>query len=71
MRNTDVVKELSSEDLGGFPLEEISCRGCSGYGNCGYRMYRLFKGKPICICHRRKDELTEGKAGGNDVPKHA
>lgn len=51
--------ELTSEDLGGLPLKELTCRACSGYGNCGYRMYRLHEGKPVLICQLRKKVLLE------------
>ena len=57
-----VLGEVTEEDLGGFPLKELKCRACSGYGNCGYRMYRLHEGKPVAICQMRKKELLGEKA---------
>ncbi len=51
--------EVTSEDLAGFPLSELKCRACSGYGNCGYRMYRLSEGKPVAICQERRRQLIE------------
>jgi len=55
--------ELQPEDLGGFTLKELKCRACSGYGNCGYRMYRLHEGKPVLICQMRRQELMEQQQG--------
>lgn len=55
--------ELKPEDLGGFTLKELKCRACSGYGNCGYRMYRLHEGKPVLICQMRRDELMQQQQG--------
>ena len=51
--------DLTEEDLAGFSLSELKCRACSGYGNCGYRMYKLDKGKPVLICQMRRDELIK------------
>lgn len=51
--------QLTEEDLGGLPLKELTCRACSGYGNCGYRMYRLDNGKPVVICQMRKEKLLK------------
>lgn len=51
--------ELTQEDLGGLPLKELTCRACSGYGNCGYRMYRINDGKPVVICQMRKEMLLK------------
>lgn len=49
--------ELTDEDLCGFPVKELSCRGCSGYGNCGFKSYRLYQGTPVSICIQRLDKL--------------
>ncbi len=51
--------ELKPEDLGGFDIKDLKCHACSGYGSCGYRMYRLLDGKPVLICQLRKQQLTE------------
>lgn len=51
--------ELKPEDLGGFELKELKCHACSGYGSCGYRMYRLLDGKPVLLCQVRKQQLIE------------
>ena len=53
--------EFDPKELGGLAIEDVKCRACSGYGNCGYRQYRLLDGKPILICQARKQELLEGK----------
>ena len=53
--------QLSPGDLGGLNLEDITCRACSGYGNCGYRMYRLNEGQPVLICQQMKDQLLKEK----------
>ena len=53
--------QLSPGDLGGLNLEDITCSACSGYGNCGYRMYRLNEGKPVLICQQMKDQLLKEK----------
>ena len=55
--------ELTPEDLCGFTVKDLKCRACSGYGNCGYRMYRLLEGKPVLICQMRRDELVAERAG--------
>lgn len=60
------VKELTEEDLEGFTLEQLKCRSCSGYGNCGFKSYNLLKGKAVSICNQRKEKLKaerDGKVG--------
>lgn len=56
--------ELDLEELGGLAIEDVRCRACSGYGNCGYRQYRLLNGKPLLICQARKEELLKKKQEG-------
>lgn len=51
--------ELKPEDLDGFDIKDLKCHACSGYGNCGYRMYRLLNGKPVLICQLRREQLIE------------
>ncbi len=58
-RKTPKDLELKPEDLDGFEIKELKCHACSGYGSCGYRMYRLSGGKPVLICQLRKQQLTE------------
>ena len=45
--------------LDGFTLEQLKCDACSGYGNCGYRMYKIKEGKPVLICQQKKKKLVE------------
>lgn len=56
------IQQLTDEDLEGFTLQDVNCRGCSGYGNCGFRSYRLYNGKAVSLCIARMDELKEGQA---------
>ncbi|WP_303720136.1 hypothetical protein [Malonomonas rubra] len=51
--------ELKPEDHDGFDIKDLKCHACSGYGNCGYRMYRLLNGKPVLICQLRRQQLIE------------
>ncbi len=53
------IKELTDEDLQGLDLKKISCRSCSGYGNCGYKTYHMYKGRVVSICNQRKDALMK------------
>ncbi len=62
-RNPNIMGEVSQEDLSGFSLKELKCRACSGYGNCGYRMYRLHDGKPVAICQMLRKELVAKRDG--------
>jgi len=52
------IQEMTEEDFDGFPVIKISCRGCSGYGNCGYKKYGLYQGKVVSICQRTKKMLA-------------
>ena len=53
------VHEMTDEELHGIELNAIRCRSCSGYGNCGYKTYRIYQGKVVSICNRRKAEEFE------------
>ena len=64
MARPNVLSELTPEDTGGFSVQDLKCRACSGYGNCGYRMYRLLDGKPVLICQLRREELKEQRDKG-------
>lgn len=57
------IQEMTEDELEGFELSQLKCRGCSGYGNCGYRMYRLFEGKVVSICQLQKRELIAKRDG--------
>ena len=49
--------EFDPAVLEGFTLEQLKCDACSGYGNCGYRMYKIKDGKPVLICQQKKKKL--------------
>lgn len=49
--------EFDPAILEGFTLEQLKCDACSGYGNCGYRMYKIKDGKPVLICQQKKKKL--------------
>ncbi len=55
-------QEITDEDLNGITIPEISCRGCSGYGNCGFKAYRLYNGKAVAICTERRKEVEAERA---------
>ena len=57
------IKELTEEDFDGFDMKDLKCRGCSGYGNCGYRMYGLWEGKAFCMCRMRRRQLQCEREG--------
>lgn len=69
MPTIEGLGEVTPEDLGGFSLTELKCRACSGYGNCGYRMYRLSEGKPVIICQYRRNKLVEEKKASGEGPE--
>lgn len=52
------MRMLTAEVLDGFNLEDIKCRSCSGYGNCGYKSYHLIPNgggvASICMLRRRQ-----------------
>lgn len=58
------IKQLTDEDLKGYAITELNCRGCSGYGNCGFRSYRLYNGKAVALCVARMEELM-----GDEAPR--
>ena len=49
--------EFDLEELGGLSIQDVKCAACSGYGNCGYRQYRIYHGKPLHICQLKKKAL--------------
>lgn len=64
--------ELTDEDLRGQGVEAVKCRACSGYGNCGYKTFRLYKGDPYSVCNLRfqklqEDEIDTAGAGTADA----
>lgn len=50
--------EFDPTELDGFTIEQLRCSACSGYGNCGFRMYRLIEGEPVLLCQNKKNKLT-------------
>lgn len=54
-------KPLTEEDLRGQDIAVVKCRACSGYGNCGYKTFRLFEGTPYSICNLRLKKIQEGE----------
>lgn len=51
------IAQLTDADLHGVDLHKIQCRSCSGYGNCGFKTYYLYKGKVVSICNRTRNEV--------------
>ena len=58
--------EMTLEDLHGFDLKTVTCHSCSGYGNCGYRSYRILDGKPVLICMQRMTQLEEAREASGE-----
>lgn len=52
------MRELTDEIIDGLDLDEIKCRSCSGYGNCGFKQYFLdpsgVGATSICMMTRKK-----------------
>ncbi len=44
---------LTDEDLCGEDISAVKCRACSGYGNCGYKTFRLYENGPVSVCNLR------------------
>lgn len=59
-RKIDV--EFDLKELGGLSINDVKCAACSGYGNCGYRQYRIYQGKPLLICQLKKKTLLGEEA---------
>jgi hypothetical protein len=53
------VLEMTDDELHGVDLSAVKCRSCSGYGNCGYKSYRIYKGNVVSICNNRKAKEFE------------
>ena len=47
------VSMLTDEDLLGNDIKLVKCRACSGYGNCGYKTFRLYNNGPVSVCNLR------------------
>ncbi len=52
------MRTLTDDVLDGFDINDIKCRSCSGYGNCGYKQYFLNPNGAgvvsICMMTRKK-----------------
>ena len=46
--------ELCEDDLLGYSLDEIECVQCGGVF-CGLRVGRIYEGKPLILCSRKKE----------------
>lgn len=52
------LRTLTAEVLDGFDLNDIKCRSCSGYGNCGYKSNHLNPAGGIAsICMLRRHQM--------------
>jgi hypothetical protein len=52
------MRELTDEILDGFSVEDMKCRSCSGYGNCGYKSYFVNPaGGVLSICMQQRRQL--------------
>lgn len=54
-------KPLTDEELNGNAIDVVKCRACSGYGNCGYKTFRLYDGTPYSVCNLRLKKAQEGE----------
>ena len=52
------MRELTDDIIDGLELQDIKCRSCSGYGNCGFKQYFLNPegagAISICMMTRKK-----------------
>lgn len=53
---------LTDEDLRGNDIVKVKCRACSGYGNCGYKTFRLYDGTPLPVCNLRLQKIQSGES---------
>jgi hypothetical protein len=59
------LRTLSDDVLDGFTIDQLKCRACSGYGNCGYKsMFLKPEGGVVSICMNRRADLEEKRAKG-------
>ena len=57
MKGNSRMRVLTDDVLDGFTLNDIECRSCSGYGNCGYKSYYLTDNGVASVCMRRRKQL--------------
>ena len=67
MPDLSKISELDPAELQGIDVKDIKCRACSGYGNCGYRSYRIYEGKPVLLCLSRRDQLLAERAAQSEA----
>lgn len=52
------LRILDSTVLDGFSLDDIKCRSCSGYGNCGFKStYLNPEGGVASVCMQRRHQM--------------
>ena len=56
------VSELTDEDLCGNDISVVKCRACSGYGNCGYKTFFMYKNATYSVCNLRIGKVKNGEA---------
>lgn len=62
------LRMLTDEVLDGFELEDMKCRSCSGYGNCGYKsMFLKEEGGVVSICMNRRESLQKKRDAANEA----
>ena len=60
-------KPLTDEDLRGEDVSVVKCRACSGYGNCGYKTFRLYDDTPFSICNLRLQKVQNPEGDADDA----
>ena len=53
------LNELDPARLGEHDIKEIKCRGCSGYGACGFKTFCMYDGKPVSVCNLALGQLED------------
>ena len=55
------IKPLTDEELNGEDITVVKCRACSGYGNCGYKTFRLYQNGPVSVCNLRLQKVQNAE----------
>ena len=63
--------EMTDEDFDGFTPDQLKCRSCSGYGNCGLKTYGIYQGKVFSMCNQRKQKLKKERGDADAVDLEA
>lgn len=62
------LRVLTDAVLDGLSIEDIKCRSCSGYGNCGFKsMFMKPEGGVVSICMNRRKQMQEKLYGEGHV----